>query len=117
MSRFSGRQRVHFITSGRRYHEIGVAGLAAAVGVNGNYLLGLFRGDLGVAPREYIARVRIEVIKQRLSEPACPSLDRLAEDVGLCDAAHVHKMFIRYAQGRPGAYRVSSQDGDNPPIA
>jgi len=80
------------------YHLVTVASLAEAIGVTANYLLERFRTDLGLTTREYIARVRIEVMKQRLSQAGCPSLDRLAEEVGFCDAAHVHKVFMRYAE-------------------
>ena len=94
----------------RYYSEINVAGLAALISVKGNYLLERFRDDLGLTPREYVARIRIEVVKQRLRQTECPSLDRVAEEVGLCDAAHVHKLFARYAQGSPSAYRGNVQD-------
>jgi DNA-binding response OmpR family regulator/methylphosphotriester-DNA--protein-cysteine methyltransferase len=94
----------------RQYQKVNVAALAEMVGVNGNYLLARFRDDLGLTPREYIARVRIEVVKQRLGQMGCPSLDRLAEEVGLYDGAHVHKIFARYAHGSPGAYRGNVQD-------
>ena len=89
----------------RQYREVNVAALAESVGVYPKYLLDRFRADLGLTPREYITRVRIEVLKQRLRDPGCPSLDRLAEDVGLCDGAHVHKVFARYEHRSPSVYR------------
>ena len=93
----------------RQYRDMKVTILADMIGVHTSYILQLFRNDLALTPREYIARVRIEVLKQRLRQVNCPSLDQLAEDVGLCDAAHVHKIFARYGQGSPSGYRADGQ--------
>ena len=60
--------------------------------------------------RIFSARVRVEVIKQRLRLPDCPSLERLAEDVGLIDGPHLSRVFTRYEQTRPGLYRGKIQD-------
>jgi YesN/AraC family two-component response regulator len=94
-----------------KYPGVNVDGLAHALGLSTNYLLQLFRQDLGLTPRDYIARVRVEVIKQRLRLPECPSLERLAEEVGLCDGPHLSRVFRRYVQAPPGLYRGNIQDG------
>jgi AraC-like DNA-binding protein len=95
----------------RRYWEVNVDGLAQAVGLSADSLLKLFKRDLSVTPREYIARVRVEVIKQRLARPGRPSLERLAEEVGLCDAAHLSRIFMRYEGQSPGLYGNIQGDG------
>ncbi len=92
-----------------QYPVVNVARLARAVGLSADYLLQRFKWDLGLTPRDYIARVRVEVVKQRLRQPGCPSLDRLAEEVGLCDAPHLAKLFMRYELKSPGHYRGNIQ--------
>ena len=76
--------------------------LARAVGLSTDSLLRRFKRDLGLTPRDWITRVRVEVIKQRLT-PDLP-LERLATEVGLCDASHLSKVFTRYVRESPGLY-------------
>jgi AraC-like DNA-binding protein len=76
----------------RSYRDVSPGPLAETLGLSTNSLLQLFRREIGLTPRDYIARVRVEVIKQRLRLPDCPSLDRLAEDVGLCDGPHLSRV-------------------------
>jgi DNA-binding response OmpR family regulator len=90
-----------------RYSRINVTSLARAVGLSTDSLLRRFKQDLGLAPRDWITRVRVEVIKQRLTPGL--SLEQLAAEVGLCDGPHLSRVFARYARESPGLYRGNIQ--------
>jgi YesN/AraC family two-component response regulator len=98
---------VHHIA--KHLPDVNVESLAQGLDLSSNYVLQLFRRELGLTPRDYIARVRVEVIKQRLGQPHCPSFEQLAEEVGLCDASHLSRVFTRYVQTPPGLYRGNIQ--------
>jgi len=91
-----------------RYSRVNVTSLARAVGLSTDSLRQRFKRDLGLTPRDWITRVRVEVIKQRLT-PDLP-LERLAVEVGLCDAPHLSRVFARYVGESPGLYRDNRQD-------
>jgi len=90
-----------------RYSRVNVTSLARAVGLSTDSLRRRFKRDLGLTPRDWITRVRVEVIKQRLTPDL--SLERLAAEVGLCDAPHLSKVFTRYVRESPGLYRGNKQ--------
>lgn len=92
-----------------RFSESTVADLASAAMLSSGSLWERFRREIGVPPVEFLARVRVEVIKQRLCEPGCPSLERLAEEVGFCHASHLCRTFVRYVDIPPGRYRRNMQ--------
>ena len=87
---------VHHVS--QHYSDVSVESLADAVGLSTNSLRKLFRLDLNLNPKEFIARVRVEVVKQRRLQPGSPSLERLAEEVGFCDGPHLSHVLGRYAQ-------------------
>ena len=90
-----------------RYSRVNVTNLARAVGLSTDSLLRRFKQDLGLTPRDWITRVRVEVIKQRLTSDL--PLERLAAEVGLCDAPHLSRVFARYVGGSPGLSRGNIQ--------
>lgn len=92
-----------------RYSRVNVTSLARAVGLSTNALLQRFKQDLGLTPRDWITRVRVEVIKQRLTPGL--SLEQLAAEVGLCDGPHLSRVFTRYVGESPGLYRGNIQSG------
>ena len=103
---------LHYIS--RSYADLNVERVADAVGLGPNRFGQIFKRDLRLSPRDYIARVRVEVVRQRLGEPNRPPLERLAEEVGFCDAPHLSRMFRRYAQTAPTRYRGNIQaDGES----
>ncbi len=75
--------------------------LADAAGLSANALRKLFRLELSLTPRELIARVRVEVVKQRRLQPDAPSLERLAEEVGFCDGPYLSRVLGRYPHAAP----------------
>ena len=56
--------------------------------------------------KAYITELRIEAAKWLLIE-AGEKIEAAALRVGLHDASHLSRLFVRYAGTRPGAYRRS----------
>jgi YesN/AraC family two-component response regulator len=92
-----------------RFADVNVESLTTALDRSSGYLSERFRRETGLTLRDYIARVRVEVIKQRLGQPGCPPLEGLAEEVGLCHASHLSRLFTRYVHESPGLYRAKMQ--------
>jgi AraC-like DNA-binding protein len=90
--------------------DVTVETLAAAVKISPGHLLELFKAGIGLTLRDFIARVRVEAIKQRLRDPGHAGLEALAEEVGLCHASHLSRLFMRYVKETPGHYRGNVQD-------
>ena len=84
--------------------------LSQAVGSSPDHLSALFREETGVPLKVYVAQLRAEVAKWLLFE-AGEKLETIAGRVGLHDASHLSKLFVRYAGTRPGAYRRSARAG------
>jgi YesN/AraC family two-component response regulator len=93
----------------RRYADASVEGLAGDLGLSRGHVSERFRQEVGLPLVDYIARVRVEVIKQRLAMPGRPPLERLAEEVGLCHASHLSRVFAKYVGMSPGQYRTNMQ--------
>jgi DNA-binding response OmpR family regulator len=94
---------IHIVCT--QYPRATVDGIGEAVGLTPKHLSARFKEEIGRPLGDYIARVRVEVIRQRLGQASCPTLDRLAEEAGLCDASHLSKVFGRYVGETPGVYR------------
>lgn len=93
----------------RGFAESSVNALADVLELGSSYLSDRFRQEIGLSLGDYIARVRVEVIKQRLCQADGTPLDRLAEEVGFCHASHLSRVFARYANMSPGLYRRNMQ--------
>jgi YesN/AraC family two-component response regulator len=81
-----------------------VAGLAEAIGISSSHLGHLFRSEVNMTVRQYLAQVRVEVTKRTLLETR-ENLERISEAVGFSDASHLSRVFRKYVGRRPGAYR------------
>ncbi len=63
-----------------------------------------FRARFGTSPGEWLLRLRIEIARQKLLESEA-TLERIARDVGFCDAAHFSRAFKRLSGRAPGELR------------
>jgi DNA-binding response OmpR family regulator/AraC-like DNA-binding protein len=81
-----------------------VDALADAVGLSASHLGRLFREQVGLTVRDYLARVRIEVARELLRETE-EKTAAIAEMVGFCDESHLARVFRRHDGRPPGAYR------------
>src|SRR5262245_55696481 len=87
-----------------------VRGMGQAVGAAPHYLSTLFREDIGSSPRAFIAGLRIEAAKYLLLETG-EKIDSVAARIGLHDASHLSRLFVKQTGRRPGVYR-----GRTPPM-
>jgi CheY-like chemotaxis protein/AraC-like DNA-binding protein len=96
---------------GRHLSDATVATLASGVGLTAKHLSERFRREIGLGLHDFITRARVEAVKERLSMPDCPPLERWVAEVGFCDGSHLWKVFTRYEPHPPGRYRRNIQDG------
>jgi YesN/AraC family two-component response regulator len=93
---------------GTCYAEASVRRLARAIGGAPDYLSACFREETGLSLKTYTTALRIEAAKWLLLE-AGEKIEAVAARVGLHDASHLSRLFVRYAGARPGAYRRGSR--------
>lgn len=86
------------------YATARVDALADAVGLSASHLGRLFREQVGLTVRDYLARVRIEVARELLRETE-EKTAAIAEMVGFCDESHLARVFRRHDGRPPSAYR------------
>ncbi len=98
MSRALDHFRDHFVST------LTMPSVARVIGVSPGHLASSFRADLGMTPRQFVARVRIEITKQLLLNTEM-KIDAIADAVGFNDASHLSRVFKRYVKLRPGQYR------------
>jgi AraC-like DNA-binding protein len=80
------------------------AELAAAVHMNPNAFIRLFRETLGEPPQSYYLRLRIDRACRRLHFTE-DSIDTIAEATGFCDRYHFSRVFKKYRKMGPAAFR------------
>ncbi len=81
--------------------------VASTIGVSPGRLSRLFRADLGITPRQFLLKVRIEMTKHLLRNTDM-KIDAIAELVGFDHASHLSRLFKHYVGSRPGQYRRRS---------
>jgi len=83
---------------------IGVADVAAAIGLSADHLAHAFCERLGVAVKGYLERLRL-VIGQRLLAETEYKVEDVAERCGFTHASHFSRVFVQHTGVRPGEYR------------
>lgn len=78
--------------------------ISSAVCLSPSRLAHLFRAETGKSPKNYLARMRVEVAKRALLE-GDEKLDTVAERLGFCDAPHLSRVFRQYVGIWPGDFR------------
>jgi CheY-like chemotaxis protein len=81
---------------------------ADAGGVSAGYLAHLFPAELGMTFWDYVTAVRLEIVKDLLTETT-HKLDYVAEIAGFCDAPHLSRVFRQHYGQPPGRYRHSTR--------
>lgn len=92
-----------FITA-HAAEPISTVDVAARLGVSDDYLGRVFRRTYGRTLVETIHRLRLKNAKGLLIETNL-SLDRVAAEVGIADAAYLRRLFRRYEGMTPGQFR------------
>jgi transcriptional regulator GlxA family with amidase domain len=84
---------------------------ARSLGLTPKHLSAVFRAETTIGVKHYLDRVRIEVARYLRSETG-DALERIAEQVGCCDAGHLSRVFRRVTGSYPGHYPRSGEPGD-----
>jgi AraC family transcriptional regulator len=94
-------------------HKITVKALAGLANVSDSQLFRAFKISVGVTPVQYIARQRVELACMMIRTTGEP-LSQVAIACGLCDQAHLCKVFRRTIGMSPSAWRraISSPQGN-----
>jgi len=91
--------------------KIAVKALADLVKVSASQLFRAFKISVGVTPFHYIARRRVELACTMIRTTGEP-LSQIAVACGLCDQAHLCKVFHRTIGMSPSAWRRAMSAGD-----
>jgi transcriptional regulator GlxA family with amidase domain len=78
--------------------------LAAAAGMSPRHLTRRFKGELGLTPSAYVARLRLEEARRRL-EAGVASLKDVARTCGFADEQNLRRSFRRHMGVAPRSYR------------
>jgi AraC-like DNA-binding protein len=78
--------------------------LAAAVGMNTNAFIRLFRERTGLTPQKYLTRERIAQSCLLLHHSAL-SIEQIAERCGFCDRYHFSRVFQKHREMGPATFR------------
>jgi signal transduction histidine kinase/DNA-binding LacI/PurR family transcriptional regulator/AraC-like DNA-binding protein len=78
--------------------------ICRVLGVSPNYLSRIFRQELGITLVEYTNRYRMRIARQLLGETDA-LITEVAQQVGFDDAAYFSRVFKRYTNHSPRAFR------------
>jgi AraC family transcriptional regulator len=95
-----------------RFRErLGLAEVAAAVGVSPWHLARTFRAHFRTTLGEYVRRLRVEWAAERIARTEM-SLSEVAIAAGFSDQSHLTREFVRCLGVRPGEWRKCQVSGD-----
>lgn len=77
-------------------------------GISDATMLRIFKLDTGMTPQQYLIECRITQARNLLLNTSM-SLDEIAEQTGFSDRYHFSKMFRKYADSAPAAFRKGQQ--------
>ena len=83
------------------------AELAEFLHMHPNHFIRYFKREMGQTPQRYITHRRVEQAKRLLIETNLPT-SAIAEMTGLCDSAHLSKLFKSIYALSPSQYRKNN---------
>jgi len=90
--------------SARLSERMGLADLAATIGTTPRTLARRIQSATGLSPMRFVQKIRLDAALRLIRSGDMP-LSRVAETVGLADAATLHRLVVRHTQRAPGAFR------------
>jgi two-component system response regulator YesN len=103
IGRISGRLMTYV---SEHFAEASVEDVAQAIGLSPGHLCRVFRDEIGLAPKDFLTRVRLEAAKCLLRETR-EKVGAIATTVGFYDAPHLARLFKSYLDRTPREYRQS----------
>lgn len=77
--------------------------MAGALGYHRTYLSKLFKQEMGISPRQFLLKIRMERARTLLSEPL--TIEEIASSVGFSDPLYFSKQFKKWFGEAPSEYR------------
>jgi len=90
------------------FAEASVEDMAQAVGWSPGHLCRVFRDEIGLAPKDFLNRVRLEAAKCLLRETR-EKVGAIATTVGFYDAPHLARLLRSYVGCTPREYRLTDR--------
>ncbi|WP_293776111.1 helix-turn-helix domain-containing protein [uncultured Oxalicibacterium sp.] len=87
---------------------ISVANVAQAVSMSERNFQRLFKRETGWTPHGFLLHLRLEAVRQQLTETDLP-VDKIARRCGLLNGEHVSKLFRKYLSISPCEYRKNER--------
>ena len=94
------------------FADADVTRLGRHLGKSPYYLSRLFRIETGMTLKRYVHRVKIEAARQLLIATT-DKIETVAARVGLHDASHLSRIFLKYSGMRPGDFRRAQRHEAN----
>lgn len=88
--------------------DISIEELAKIAHLHPNYLIRLFKSQLGMSPVQYINLKRIEIAQQLLKNPKI-SVAEAAERLGIGDVFYFSKLFKKYVGISPSRFKEKEE--------
>jgi transcriptional regulator GlxA family with amidase domain len=85
---------------------IAVSDAARTAAMSERNFLRLFKREIGLTPSEYLLRVRLDLVCQRLLQTDLP-IDKIARRTGLSNGERLSKLFRRRFSASPTEYRLN----------
>jgi transcriptional regulator GlxA family with amidase domain len=98
------KQRLAAYVAANLGSRIRAADLAHLTGLSIGHFFRAFRESFGEPPLLYITRQRVQHCQQLISSSHAP-LSEIALDCGMCDQAHLTRVFRRIVGVNPGVWR------------
>ncbi|HWA08507.1 MAG TPA: helix-turn-helix domain-containing protein [Opitutaceae bacterium] len=102
--------------SAHQTEEIALADVARAVGLSEFYFCKMFKKETGVTFVDYLARTRVETLKQLLLNPH-KRVSEAAYEVGFQSLSQFNRVFRRIAGEAPSSYRDKLHHRHRAPVA
>ena len=84
--------------------DLRIAYVAAEIGIHPVHLARVFRRVYRQTPGEYVQRLRVRFASEKLALPS-EGIAHIAAEAGFADQNHLTRVFKKYAQMTPGAFR------------
>ncbi len=90
----------------RLAEDLSLDELAAEAGLSPFHFSRMFKRSVGVTPRVFVVRLRIERACELLEKTALP-VTEIAQEVGYSSSQVLARVFLKYKRMSPSAYRLA----------
>ena len=98
--------RLEAAVCARLSHKVTLDELAAAAGCSPRTLTRRLQAETGLSPMRFVQKVKLDAALRLIRGGDLP-LGRIAEQVGLADAATLHRLVVRHTSRAPGSFRAA----------